>query len=102
MIKDVRRENLKMDEQLKNVQYMLEVEKELFDAHLHPENFKRALKKVSDYLTAEAAFFWIINGHSDIKYCYNGSGIDFDIDEDNEMSELFPGLFNILLERAAY
>lgn len=99
MIKDVRRENLKMDEQLKNVQYMLEVEKELFDAHLHPENFKRALKKVSDYLTAEAAFFWIINGHSDIKYCYNGSGIDFDIDEDNEMSELFPGLFNILLER---
>lgn len=99
MIKDVRRENLKMDEQLKNVQYMHEVEKELFDAHLHPENFKRALKKVSDYLTAEAAFFWIINGHSDIKYCYNGSGIDFDIDEDNEMSELFPGLFNILLER---
>ena len=27
MIKDVRRENLKMDEQLKNVQYMLEVER---------------------------------------------------------------------------
>lgn len=99
MIKDVKRENLKRDEQLKNMQYTLEVEKDLFDAHLHPENFKSALKKVADYLTAEAAFFWIINGHSDIKYCYHGSGIDFDINEDTDMSELFPGLFNILLER---
>lgn len=99
MIKDVKRENLKRDEQLKNVQYMLEVEKDLFDAHLHPENFKIALKKVADYLTAEAAFFWIINGHSDIKYCYNGSGVKFDINEDTDMSELFPGLFNILIEK---
>ncbi len=41
---------------INKVEYMLEVEKSLFDAHKHTENVDNTLGKVADYMKAETAF----------------------------------------------
>lgn len=42
---------------IEKVEYMLEVEKSLFDAHKHTENMENTLGIVANYMKAETAFF---------------------------------------------
>lgn len=59
MLREIRQENQASERQLRNVQYMLEVEKALFSAHLQPEQFTVALQKIAAFLSAEWVFFWM-------------------------------------------
>lgn len=58
---EIKGEKAASERQLKNVQFILEVEKELFDAHIRPEHFAAALQKTAGFLNAEAAFFWLFD-----------------------------------------
>ena len=57
---------------IERVEYMLEVEKSLFDAHKHTENIENTLGTVADYMKAETAFFTKVkNGIIDEAYCWS-------------------------------
>lgn len=56
------REEEGMKNQLEKIQYMFQVERMLFDAHLKPEGVKNALRRVGETLGAQRAFLLIMNG----------------------------------------
>jgi len=56
--RDVRRERGEQERKLKNIQYILGAEKDLFHAQTDPNRFHNALKKAAEFLPAERTFFW--------------------------------------------
>lgn len=64
---NMRKEKVRGERQLRDVRFILDTEKTLFDAHLHEEHFITALKKIADFLKAEVAFFWLADGLTDVK-----------------------------------
>lgn len=78
---------------INKVEYMLEVEKSLFDAHKHTENIENTLGTVADYMKAETAFFTKVkNGIIDEVYCWSNKD-DFDINaaENKPVKVVIPG-----------
>lgn len=78
---------------IERVEYMLEVEKSLFDAHKHTENIENTLGTVADYMKAETAFFTKVkNGIIDEAYCWSNKD-DFDINaaENKPVKVVIPG-----------
>ena len=78
---------------IERVEYMLEVEKSLFDAHKHTENIDNTLGTVADYMKAETAFFTKVkNGIIDEVYCWSNKD-DFDINaaENRPVKVVIPG-----------
>lgn len=78
---------------IERVEYMLEVEKSLFDAHKHTENIENTLGTVADYMKAETAFFTKVkNGIIDEVYCWSNKD-DFDINaaENKPVKVVIPG-----------
>lgn len=78
---------------IERVEYMLEVEKSLFDAHKHTENIENTLGTVADYMKAETAFFTKVkNGIIDEAYCWSNKD-DFDINaaENRPVKVVIPG-----------
>ena len=78
---------------IERVEYMLEVEKSLFDAHKHTENIENSLGTVADYMKAETAFFTKVkNGIIDEVYCWSNKD-DFDINaaENRPVKVVIPG-----------
>ena len=67
IILELRREKAASEQELRNVKYMLDVEKQLFDVNLHPEHFSDALQIVADFLSAETAFFWLTDQETEIE-----------------------------------
>lgn len=59
IIVELRHEKAGGEKEIRNVRYVLEVEKELFDANIHPEHFLAALQIIAKFLTAEIAFCWL-------------------------------------------
>lgn len=78
---------------IERVEYMLKVEKSLFDAHKHTENIENTLGTVADYMKAETAFFTKVkNGIIDEVYCWSNKD-DFDINaaENRPVKVVIPG-----------
>ena len=78
---------------IERVEYMLEVEKSLFDAHKHTESIENTLGTVADYMKAETAFFTKVkNGIIDEVYCWSNKD-DFDINaaENRHVKVVIPG-----------
>lgn len=78
---------------IERVEYVLEVEKSLFDAHKHTENIENTLGTVADYMKAETAFFTKVkNGIIDEVYCWSNKD-DFDINaaENRPVKVVIPG-----------
>lgn len=59
MLRNFQHQRVASERQLRNVRYILDVEKELFDAHTHPEHFTAALQCVAYFLEADTAFLWL-------------------------------------------
>ena len=78
---------------INKVEYMLEVEKSLFDAHKHTENVDNTLGKVADYMKAETAFFTKVkNGIIDEVYCWsNKENFDINAAENRPVKVVIPG-----------
>lgn len=78
---------------IERVEYMLEVEKSLFDAHKHTENIENTLGTVADYMKAETAFFTKVkNGIIDEVYCWsNKDGFDINAAENRPVKVVIPG-----------
>lgn len=57
-----------MKNQLEQLQYMLQMERMLFDAHIKPEGMRNALRRVGEALTAQKAFLLIMKGRTVIRY----------------------------------
>ncbi len=93
---EARREKAIQEKQLRDVRYMLEVEKELFDVHLKPERFQTALQHVADFLSAEVAFFWLIDKHPDIEAYLWSSRLGPVIGENEKRLTVLPGLIAYL------
>lgn len=87
------------EKELYNKCYMLDVEKELFNAYMNPEYFDRALQKIANFLTAEIAFFWSSDCESDIKYRIYSNGDREILKKDNNIWILFEKLFLVLKQR---
>lgn len=98
---EVRQERQAYQEQLDNIRYILNLEKELFDAHLRPEHFITAMQKACSYLTAEVAFIWLADGFPDIKRRLWSNSDNRSIEEDPEFLALFPEFFPKLQESGA-
>lgn len=67
VFRNMKKEKMSGEKQLKDIRFILDIEKELFDAHLHEEHFITALRKIADFLNAEAAFFWLADGLEDVR-----------------------------------
>ena len=78
---------------IERVEYMLEVEKSLFDAHKHTENIENTLGTVADYMKAETAFFTKVkNGIIDEVYCWsNKENFDINAAENKPVKVVIPG-----------
>lgn len=101
MLWNIRQEKAHKEKQLRVVSYMLEVEKELFGAHVNPEHFITALQKVAHFMTAEVAFCWLVDGLPDVS-CRLWSSKDGRYQEGlAECSALLPELFAMLQEKGA-
>lgn len=96
LLREMRRAKAHSEKELRNVRYMLEVEKVLFDAHIHPERFSTALQRVAEFLSAEVAFFWLVDRPIDAqnpswKGCTNRE-LEPAVDFENLFGELLPVL----------
>lgn len=98
---DVRWETAAREKQLRHVRYMLDVEKELFDAHMHPERFAAALQTVADFLNADTAFFWLAEGQPDISRRLWSSRDDVILEQDPDLLRIFPDLFPVLKKKGS-
>lgn len=72
--------------QFRNVQSIMEIEKDLFDAHMRPEHFTAALQKTAGFLDAEAAFFWLTDTEVLIGQRLWTSSEQWKLEHDRELS----------------
>lgn len=61
---DVHKERKQSNEQLNRTKFLLDVEKELFEAHLDAKHFKSALQILADYYSAQKAFIYLVDASS--------------------------------------
>lgn len=94
LVKNMRKENLAHAKQLGQVQYMLDVEKKLFDAYRKPELFVEALRQVAVTMTAEQTYFMILDNAVITRlYRWNKEkGEDSGVLEEIYVEEVFPFL----------
>lgn len=95
-LRDVGREKQASQRKLENIQYILDVEKNLFQSHTDWTCFQSALHRIAEYLPAELAFFWAIKGSAfqQSQWC-SSQGVG----DDSRFSELFPELLERLRRR---
>ncbi|MGI6498087.1 MAG: GGDEF domain-containing protein [Oscillospiraceae bacterium] len=100
ILRDIRREKEQNEKRLQTIQYILDVESELFSAYFAPEHFSTALKRVSDFLTAETAFLWLLDEQHTLPcQCHFWSRAEEEAATswlDTDLSTLFPNLCGIL------
>lgn len=84
---------------LKNIAYILDVEKNLFAAHMDPDQFYKALRKIAEYLSAERVFFWVRGSQKETLYW---SCREDKKNEDVSYRKMFPGLFQLLKEKKGF
>lgn len=96
-VHDIQQEKLESEKNLKNVTYILDVERNLFFAHTQPEHFRDALQAIASFTTAEVAFFWgdFTFGQSRL---WSSRGAE-QLKHDTLFQEQFPELFVILQEK---
>lgn len=81
---------------LKNIAYILDVEKNLFAAHRDPERFRDALKRIAEYLQAETVFFWGCEASEQRKFW---STREEKYENGPMFQNKFPDLFEIIREK---
>lgn len=99
---DIHNEKLSSEKQLQNVQYLLEVEKELFHAHLLPEHFSIALQKVAKFLTAETTFFCLSNKKTNVLQEFWSNHKNLNFEQDPELLNLFSNLLSTLYKKKSF
>ncbi len=99
---DVRREQKVTDYQLRNIQYLLEVEKELVDAHVHPSHFCLALQTIADFVGGETTFFGVVSKNSSVHRRLWLSQDLQGIEPDADLGLLFPALYEKLLVQGSF
>lgn len=98
ILSDVRREKVADEKRLRRVQFLLEVEKQLFSAFIEPEHFIDGLKVIADYAASEEAFF-LVDSREENGGCRVLSSKADERMPDDEMRELFTGLLSMLREK---
>lgn len=98
-LRDMRREQRESEQGLKNIAYILDVEKNLFAAHMDPDQFYKALRKIAEYLSAERVFFWVRGSQKETLYW---SCREDKKNEDVSYRKMFPGLFQLLKEKKGF
>lgn len=82
MLINIRKENRERDTRLHQVQYMYDVEKLLFNAHIKPADIEKALWKIAEVMTAEMAFLLPLNGSSENwSYVFKRSDVKLSAEE---------------------
>lgn len=89
---DARRDVLESESQVENVQYLLDVEHELFNSYAQPERICRALQTICEYTTAEASFFWLLEEDVADRRLWSNAGLKT-IASDANPADLFPESF---------
>lgn len=91
LLRDVKREKLIKDRQLRRVSYLLDVEKQLFGAFIEPQHFINGLQVIAEYAAAETAFFWMNEKlEKEERRFWTSKVITTNANED--LTEMFPGI----------
>ena len=98
---DIRREKADSLRKLKNIYYILDVEKNLFQAQTDLVYFHRALQKIAEFLGAERAFFWRIDSQEPQQSRWWSDGRQEPLNREDRFQSNFPGLLERLQEKGA-
>ncbi|MCQ4637620.1 sensor domain-containing diguanylate cyclase [Anaerovorax odorimutans] len=95
LLRELKKEKCAKESQLTRVQYMFDVEKILFDAHMKPGQIEKALERFARALTAERVCLLTIQGHTILQnYFYDRQkGTDAKISPSRRIPEPFSGMF---------
>lgn len=96
-LRDIRREQKDGKQKLKDIHYILDVEKNLFQAPNDAVYFHNALQKIAEYLSAKRVFFWAVSDNmpQQIRWSDESGGREQDISFQTE----FPHIFQQLQEQ---
>lgn len=94
MLLSLRRESHEKESQLRQVRYMYDVEKILFNAYLNPADIHKALWRIAQMMTAQCAFLLIrTDGVPDRYFMWGSAGMELDPDElDEAAAQVLPYL----------
>lgn len=98
-LRDVWRDQRASERKLKNIRYILDVEKDLFQAHTDPAYFHSALQKITGFLSAERAFFWAVGRSVPRQYRWWSDGAEETMEHDPLTGAEFSDLQKQLLEQ---
>ncbi len=98
-LRDIRREKADSLRKLKNIYYILDVEKNLFQAQTDPVYFHRALQKIAEFLGAERAFFWRIDSQEPQQSRRWSDGRQEPLGREDRFQSNFPELLERLREK---
>lgn len=96
---EIKKDKEESNRQLRNVKYMLEVEKVLFDAHVRSEHFAAALQKVAEFLEAQAAFFWMTDTRSSLRQRLWTSQNNQATGQDRGISDFLADFFSVIQKK---
>ena len=91
----IRRERAADERELRNIRYMFDVEKNLFDVNTYPEHFSEALQTAADFLTAEITFYRVFGYTTDMQERLRSNRACSALEEENILSisqEIWPVL----------
>lgn len=97
---EIKGEKAASQRQFRNVQFIREIEKDLFDAHMRPEHFTAALHKTAGFLEAEAAFFWLTDKEVLTGQCLWSSNEQWKLEHDRELSGFLSDLVSVCGEES--
>lgn len=100
-LRDVRRDRRARERELENIRYILDVEKNLFQAQTDPACFYSALEKIAEFLPAERAFFWAMDGYAPRQKRWWSSGTGESLERGAWFQTKFPGLLKQLQEQGS-
>ena len=98
MLHDIRISQRAKERELKNVQYMLGVEKELFSAHADASRFVTALDQVAAFVGGETAFLSLSDRVEGGHHFWSNDTAG-NLPENTDLHKLFPGLATFLREK---
>lgn len=102
IVRDMRRDQKESERKLENIHYILDVEKNLFQAHTDPVYFRDALRRIAAYLPAEEAFFWAMEDEQATeRRWWSSSGVDR-LDRSARLVKLFPKIYDILVQTGSF
>lgn len=89
---DINQDRKESEKTLKQVQYILDVEKQLFSTYAKPDHFQEALERIAGFLSAQSVFFWAV------KEQYFGERCFWDSNQERfpgnqHFQKVFSGLF---------